>query len=118
MVYVYDCRKCDADFDVIKPVTEMENNEFCPACGSPGERRFVPSRVFFSKTNAEYNPALGKVTKNAKHRAEVAKRMGLVEIGNDYGNKPDTIHKEFDQKREATKEARYAEAIKKAQEAL
>jgi putative FmdB family regulatory protein len=101
VTYVYECVKCKAEFDVIKSVRDIENNEFCPDCGAPGERQFVPHKVFFSGTavqNAEYNPALGMVTRNKEHRAEICKQRGLVEIGNDYKS-PESLHKELETNR-------------------
>lgn len=87
MTYEYLCVKCDNRFDVIKSVRDMDVNEFCPRCEAPGERQFTPRSVHFTGTkvqNAEYNPGLGQVVKNEAHRREVAKRKGLVEVGNDF----------------------------------
>lgn len=73
----------------------MEDPEQCPECQTLGERRFLPSRVFLSKTKVrhpEYNPAFGRVIKNDSHlKDELAKhedRTGskMVEIGNDFGS--------------------------------
>lgn len=89
MTYEYQCVKCDYRFDVLKPARDMDVNEFCPDCGSPAERKFVPSRVYItgaSVEHAEYNPGLGCVTKNKRDREEQAKRRGLVEVGNDYSS--------------------------------
>jgi putative FmdB family regulatory protein len=112
MTYEYNCPKCDHTFDVIKAARDMEVNEYCTRCDSPAIRNFVPSRVYFSKTsvqNAEYNPALGKVTKNAYHRTELAKRMGLVEVGNDYKS-GEKMQKEFDSARETKLKKRWDDA--------
>jgi putative FmdB family regulatory protein len=113
MTYEYQCVKCDHSFDVIKSVKDMDVNEYCPHCDNPAERQFVPSRVHFTGTkveNAEYNPGLGAVTKNKAHRAELAKRKGVVEIGNDYKS-PETQHSEGEKLREARREARYKKAM-------
>lgn len=102
MTYQYNCPKCDNTFDVIKPARDIDVNEFCPSCESPAIRQFVPSKVYFSGTkvqNAEYNPGLGRVVKSKYHRTELAKRMGLVEVGNDYGG-GDKMQKSFDTARE------------------
>lgn len=120
MTYEYSCTNatCLNRFDVIKSVKDMDVNEFCPICAHGAERKFVPSRVYFSKTSvehAEYNPGLGCVVKNRQHREELAKQRGLVEIGNDYSS-PEVIHKEMDTKREEIREARYDEALKNVQE--
>lgn len=109
MTYEYVCIKCDHRFDVIKSVKDIDVNEFCPQCESPSERQFTPSRVHLSGTrveHAEYNPGLGQVVKNKKHRQEVAKRKGLVEVGNDYksGEKMQT---QFDRARKEKLNKRY-----------
>jgi putative FmdB family regulatory protein len=109
MTYEYRCVKCEYCFDVIKSVKDMDINEYCPRCESPSERQFKPSRLYLNGTsveNAEYNPGLGAVTKNRKHRKELAKRKGLVEVGNDYKS-GDKMQKEFDTKREAKLKKRY-----------
>jgi hypothetical protein len=72
----------------------MEDPEQCPKCQTLGERRFVPSRVFFSKTkvtHAGYDPALGKVIANERHlKDELSKHeektgSKMVAVGNDFG---------------------------------
>lgn len=109
MTYEYRCIKCDETFDVIKPHTEMENNEFCDKCGAPGERIKFPRTVFFTGTSvehAEYNPGLGQVVKNKYHRQELAKQKGLVEVGNDYKS-GESMQKQFDTAREEKLKKRY-----------
>jgi putative FmdB family regulatory protein len=88
LTYVYQCTKCDSRFDVIKSVADFDRNEFCESCGAPAERKFTP-RVHIhgaAVEHAEYNPGLGCVVKNKKHRAEIAKQRGLVEVGNDFSS--------------------------------
>jgi putative FmdB family regulatory protein len=109
MTYQYYCEKCDTKFDVIKSVKDIDVNEFCPGCECPAERQFVPQHVYFSGTkveHAEYNPGLGAVTKNKKHREELAKRKGVVEVGNDFGS-GENMQKHFDQAREEKLKKRY-----------
>lgn len=109
MTYQYYCEKCDRTFDVIKPVKDIDVNEFCPKCENPSERQFVPSKVYFSGTkveHAEYNPALGAVTKNKEHRKELAKRKGLVEVGNDFKS-GESMQQHFDKAREEKLKKRY-----------
>jgi hypothetical protein len=86
----------------MKSVREMDNNEFCESCGAPAERQFTP-RVHIKGAKVEhpeYNPALGCVVKNSKHRAELAKRKGLVEVGNDFGS-GEKLQESFDRARKA-----------------
>lgn len=108
MVYEYRCVKCDNSFDVIKSVKDIDVNEFCD-CGAPAERVFVPSRVYFSGAkvaHAEYNPGLGCVVKNDRHKKDIMKRKGLVEIGNDFKS-PKSIHKTFEQERKSRRAKRW-----------
>ena len=105
MTYEFHCMKCDVMFDVVKPVAEIAHPELCKVCGNEATRSFVPSRIHIhgaAVEHAEYNPALGCITKNKKHRAELAKERGMVEIGNDFKS-PDAIHKKFDGDREDRK---------------
>jgi hypothetical protein len=94
---------------VIKSVKDIDVNEFCSSCGNPAERQFVPSRVYFSGTkvqHAEWNPGLGAVTKSKEHREELAKRKGLVEIGNDFKS-GESMQKHFDEIRTDKLNKRY-----------
>lgn len=112
MVYQYNCQKCGHQFDVTKSVKDMDVNENCPECGEFATREFVPTRVHLSKTavqHAEYNPGLGRVVKNSQHRAELCKRMGVVEIGNDFKS-PEKIHKQFDAERKQKREKKWEDA--------
>ena len=120
MTYDYKCPGCGHRFDVIKSVKDIDVNETCPKCGEFAERSFLPERVHFTKTkvqHAEYNPGLGMVVKDARHRSEIAKRKGLVEVGNDYRT-PENIHKETEAAREAKREAGYQQALKEAADVL
>ena len=114
MIYEYDCKHCSNNFDVPKSYKEMEKIENCPDCGK------IADRVKFSRTtylcntsveNAEYNPGLGAVVKNKKHRAELAKQKGLVEVGNDYKS-GEANQKHFDDKRSAKREKGWADVAK------
>lgn len=110
MTYEYQCVKCERIFDVIKPHTEMDVNEFCHECGAPADRiKFPRGKVYLSGTaveHAEYNPGLGAVVKNKAHRAELAKRKGLVEVGNDYKS-AESMQKQFDTARAEKLNKRY-----------
>jgi hypothetical protein len=50
------------------------------------------SRPIVDKMEAEYYPSLGTVVKSKKHRKELIKRNGLIEVGNE---KPATVHSEM-----------------------
>lgn len=112
MLYPYACCKCDHTFDVSKPVANVDDPEACPQCGAPSERQFTP-RVHFIGTSvqhAEYNPGLGRVVRNKYEREELAKRMNLVEIGNDFKS-PDRVHDKFDKDRNDKIEERHKKAL-------
>lgn len=88
--YVYECEDCKLISDIVKPMMESSREEKCDKCSSSLRRIYTSFHVIgASVQNAEYNPGLGCVVKNKKHRDEIAKSKGLVEIGNDFssGNK-------------------------------
>jgi hypothetical protein len=97
--YPYTCAACDCanNWLVYKPMASMDVSEKCPKCGRIGERT-IGRTSFYGATveDAEFNPALGCVTYGPKHREEVAKRKGLVEIGNE---SVDSIHADADNNR-------------------
>ena len=67
----------------------MEDPESCPTCKANGERIPFPRTLHISKSrvqHAEFNHGLGKVVKNQYHKEEICKRMGVVEVGNDYAS--------------------------------
>lgn len=112
MTYEYRCPACDKDFDVIKPAAEMERPESCPQCDTQSVRMFVPRSVHFTGTgvqHAEYNPGLGCVVRDKKHRAELCKQRGLVEMGNDFKN-IDKMHDDDAQAREERARRRLEES--------
>ena len=112
MLYPYHCIKCGQDIEIVKSMHESGREELCPICEIILERIWTaPQVIGASVENAEYNPGLGKVVKNKKHREELCKKMGVVEIGNDYKT-PDKIHEKHDQQRAERSEARYAKALK------
>ena len=57
-------------------------------CGSD-QRDFSQIKVHLTGTkvtSAEFNPGLGKVVKNQHHKKDLMKRMGVQEVGNDFGS--------------------------------
>lgn len=109
MIYEYECKE-HGQFEVYKPMDEAGTPEVCPTCQAPAKRLWFNRGGFFGEKveHPEWNPALGCVVKNGKHRAEVAASKGLVEIGNE---KPDTVHKEMTQLNESRRNKRYEEAL-------
>lgn len=78
----------------------------CPDCKTVGERILSCKIEFFGEKieSAEYNPAFGKVVKNKYERAELAKRLNLIEIGNEDPNK---FHDNFDKQRAEKRKKAY-----------
>lgn len=112
MVYAYRCAKCDHEFDVIKSHKDMERNENCTKCGEFATREFVPRKVGFigaSVTNAEYNPGLGCVVRDKRHKEELCRQKGLVEVGNDF-KAPSKMVDHYDKAREEKMAKRWEEA--------
>jgi putative FmdB family regulatory protein len=98
--YDWTCEKCDKGFETIESIKEYSGKAECPTCGNPTTERNYSRCLFYnvgaSVENAEYNPAFGQIVKNSKHRKELAKAHGLVEIGNEPTEK---IHKKFESDR-------------------
>ena len=84
MIYPYHCAACNKEFDVIKSMHDAHVDEVCPKCGTIGNRIYTSFQVIGAKVESpEFNQGLGCVIKNKKHREEVAKSQGLVEVGNE-----------------------------------
>lgn len=99
-VYDYSCEKCDLDFEIFKSIKEHRKTEPCPQCGNEAPQdlsRCRPMHTGASVKDAYKCPALGTIVKSDAHRKELARARGLEEIGNE---KPDSLHKHFDQARE------------------
>jgi DNA-directed RNA polymerase subunit RPC12/RpoP len=121
--YYYLCPKCEKEFDSLKEVRNQEDPATCTQCGHEcSQADQVHKQITIRKAknytiigsqveSAEYNPGLGKVVQNKRHRSELAKRMGVVEVGNDYKD-PNTIHKEVDREIAQRSEKNYQDALK------
>lgn len=111
MIYPYRCDGCQFEFDVVKSVSEFDREESCEKCQGHATRQFN-ARVHFIGTkvqHAEYNPGLGCVVKNKRHREELCKRKGLTEVGNE---SPDRIYTENEKQRESNREASWEKVLK------
>lgn len=98
--YDYNCEKCDTPFEITESIKTYDGRGQCPTCGNVSVERIFSHKVYFvgsAVQHAEYNPAFGQVVKNKQHRDELARRKGLVEIGNE---KTESIHKHYEQARE------------------
>lgn len=101
MIYDWLCQKCDLEFETIDSISEYTGHKSCTICGNDCIRIFSRVRIHLTGTavqDAEFNVGLGKVTKSKNHREELAKQLGVVEIGNDF-KKPEKVHKHFDSER-------------------
>jgi putative FmdB family regulatory protein len=98
VIYPYACQ-CGHEFEVIKRIAEIDRPEICPKCSSSEVKRYISRTHFYGACDwdkAEYNPGLGKVVRNSQHRKELAKSMGVEEIGNEPVSK---IHAKYDVER-------------------
>lgn len=96
--YDYFCDPCGIDFEIHKPITQHQKTEPCPKCqkASPQDlSRCRPVHIGASVKDAYKCPALGKVIKSDNDRSEQAKRLGCVEVGNDFDS-GDKIHTHYD----------------------
>lgn len=85
MIYPYECI-CGHDFEVIKSIADIDNQEICPKCSSKEVTRYISRTHFYGASDwdkAEFNPGLGQVVRNGLHRKELCKRMGLEEVGSE-----------------------------------
>jgi len=90
----------------------MDVNETCPKCGEYAIRQFVPTKLHISGasvTHAEYNPGLGCVVKNKRHKEDLMKQKGVVEVGNDFGS-GEKMNVHFDKGREEKFKKRWEDA--------
>lgn len=97
--YDFNCSTC-GDYEIFTSIKAYTGKEPCPSCGKSGDRVFVRNGMFMGAgvECAEYNPGLGMVVKNKKHREEVCRQRGLVEIGNE---KPESLRKSVEKERKS-----------------
>ena len=99
VTYEWRCNKCEVEFETMQSIKDYDGQTSCPTCGEVTKDRILSANIHFIGTSvesAEYNPAFGQVVKSKRHRDELAKQKGLIEIGNE---KPESIHKKFEQDR-------------------
>jgi len=109
MIYPYLCSNCSHEFEIIKSVRQIDDEELCPECGNISDRTISCSQGIDKSSAADwntphYNPAFGKhFSSNSQARKE-AKKRGMEEIGNE---PIDKIHKKFDNDRQEKQRARW-----------
>lgn len=94
MKYPYRCSD-NHEWDVIKSVKDIDNVENCERCGKIGVR-YIANTYFYGASDwdkTEFNPGLGQITRNRKHRDQIAKQRGLEEVGTE---PVENIHKHAD----------------------
>lgn len=104
--YDYLCGKCKHEFTDIKGIKAYseDSNCQCPSCDTKctvQNRDFSRLKVHLTGTqveSAEFNPGLGCVVKSKKHREEIAKKKGYVEVGNDF-NSGEKMQTDFEKKK-------------------
>lgn len=88
-IYDYHCDECVEDFEVVKSIKQHQDLEPCPKCQKMSKQDLSRCRfqtIGASVKDAYRCPALGEVIKSDYHRAEVAKKKGAVEVGNDFSS--------------------------------
>lgn len=95
----YECSSCKSEFDEFRPMKsgkwsidqlreQPKDVATCPKCGQENcERTFAGTKLQFTGTevtSAEFNPGLGCVVKNKRHKEYIMKSKGVVEVGNDF----------------------------------
>ena len=106
MIYPYNCSRCGNEFEIIKSVKQIDDDERCPNCDTIADR-FISQHQSFSGASdwdtGHYNPAIGKYVKSNSEARKIARSMGMEEVGTEPVEK---IHKKFDTDREDKLEAR------------
>ena len=110
-IYAYRC-PCATEWDVAKPMAELDRAEACPKCGAvngAGSRLIQRANISGAGDwNTQcFHPALGQVVRNNAHARQIAKSRGMIEVGNEA---PEKIHKACEQQRADTREQRWKEA--------
>lgn len=95
--YPWSCEKCDIEFDTVEKMSEYSGKADCPGCSNPATRIWTTPQILGASVESpDYNPGLGCVVKNKRHREQIAKSRGLEEVGSE---PTDKIHKHFDSQR-------------------
>jgi len=116
MIYPYHCRKCDNEFEVVKPFHAIEFPEPCPDCGMLSDDRRIGLPMIQSvEVDPYFHYGLGKVVRTKGDiKNELKKRedqgRGLIEIGDEPIHK---IEKKFSAEREEKRNKRWAEPVEK-----
>ena len=106
-IYPYQCTECDHEFEVAKRVAQIEDIEHCEECEAVASRG-ISDKISFSGEKewdtAHYNPAFGKVMGSNSEARREAKRMGMIEMGDEPVEK---INKKYDADRKNKSDKMY-----------
>jgi putative FmdB family regulatory protein len=84
MIYEFFCSKCNAIDEVIRAVVDVDEPVVCTECDSRMTRHYTaPAVVTKGESIPYYHPALGQIVKSDSDAQAIAKRNGLVEVGNE-----------------------------------
>lgn len=88
MIYVYECGICNHTAEIAKHHSEIDSVEFCPSCNVEMHRVIQASNFkCYDHMYGEWNPGLGEHVHSEKHKKQIMKEKGLVEIGNEQVDK-------------------------------
>jgi len=88
--YEYECKQCENQFEIVKPVCEWSLPQICPDCGNIGERLISKTAIQCDSANdvswlksAEQviKPQYEKTWDSRKDYKDCLKRNNLVPIG-------------------------------------
>jgi len=84
MTFEYWCKTCELIKEDIQRIGCAKEYLKCDKCGKKMQRHYTPVEITGARvSNAEYNPAFGCVVKSDRHRKELAKQRGMIEIGSE-----------------------------------
>ena len=96
--YDYECSKCEQTTEIDKSISAYDREEQCQQCNEPMKRLISAGYFLYEKVEeAQFNPGLGQVVRNRKHKNEILRKNGLIECGNDKppADKPNHIEYEI-----------------------
>lgn len=84
MTFEYWCDHCNLVTEEWAAIGEAPISVKCVQCGGVAERQYTaPMIIGAAVQDAEYNPAFGQVVKSKRHREELAKQRGMIEVGSE-----------------------------------
>lgn len=101
--YDYECTQCGFSFDEQRQVSER-NTVRCQKCGS--KTHIVINSVSVHLFEPYYDSQLGTSIKSPQHKKQVAKALGLTNIGDAKSHEVDQIALEHKLKKEKTETAK------------